>query len=113
MHAASRAVHGRPRVQQPRWIFLSPLRGVTDHEGSREAARDGVAGRALTGLKRKTRRAPVVFRSIPLAWDTLARQPCRFPLARSSAPTRSSVRSARAVWVECTVPAIRAWAVTW
>ena len=41
VHAASRAVHGRARVQQPRWILLSPLRRPADHEGSGQAAHPG------------------------------------------------------------------------
>ena len=49
VHAAGRAVHGRARLQQPRRILLSPLRGAADYERPGEAAHHGVAVGAVMG----------------------------------------------------------------
>ena len=48
MHAADRSVDGRAWLQQPRRIYVSPLRGSGDHGGSGEAARRGMARRRST-----------------------------------------------------------------
>ena len=51
VHASGGAVHGRARLQQPRRILLSPLRGAADYAGSRQTDGRGMAGGAVTTME--------------------------------------------------------------